>query len=277
MNPVLIEIGPISIYWYSIFILIAILLGSYLFFHKAKKAGLEENFYTNLVFYGIIIGIIGARLYYVLFNLNYYITHPLEILAVWNGGLAIHGGIIAGLIWFVYYSKKHKKNIFKILDLAAPSLILAQAIGRWGNFFNSEAHGGVVSKEHLSSIGVPDFIINGMHINGKYYHPTFFYESFFDIIGFILLILLGKKKNIKSGQIFGTYLIYYSIVRFIIESFRTDSLMLGIFKQAQIISIVLLLLGILILVYNLDVSKIKKLKRKVKKIIKKILRRIINE
>lgn len=277
MNPVLIELGPISIYWYSIFILVAIILGSYLFFHKAKKSGLEENFYTNLVFYGIIIGIIGARLYYVLFNLNYYISQPLEIFAVWNGGLAIHGGIIAGLIWFIYYSKKHKKNIFKILDLAAPSLILAQAIGRWGNFFNSEAHGGIVSKDYLSSIGVPDFIINGMHINGKYYHPTFFYESFFDLIGFIILILIGKKKNIKNGQIFGTYLIYYSILRFIIESLRTDSLMIGIFKQAQVISIILLLLGILILVYNLDVSKIKKAKRLIKNIIKKILRRIINE
>ena len=275
MNPVLIELGPISIYWYSIFILIGILLGSYIFFTKAKKAGYDEKFYTNLVFYGIIIGIIGARLYYVLFNLSYYSSHPLEIFAIWNGGLAIHGGIIAGLIWFIYYSKKHKKNIFKILDMAAPAIILAQGIGRWGNFFNSEAHGGIVSKEYLSSIGVPDFIINGMNINGHYYHPTFFYESFFDIIGFILLMILGRKKNLKNGQIFGTYLIYYSILRFIIESLRTDSLMLGPIKVAQLISIILLLLGILIMLYNLDTQKVKRAKNKVKKLIKKILRRII--
>ena len=275
MNPVLLELGPISIYWYSIFILIGILLGSYIFFSKAKKAGFDENFYTSLVFYGIIIGILGARLYYVLFNLGYYLHHPLEIFAIWNGGLAIHGGIIAGLIWFVYYSKKHKKNIFKILDMAAPALILAQAFGRWGNFFNSEAHGGIVSKEYLSSIGVPDFIINGMYINGHYYHPTFLYESFFDFIGFILLMLLGRKKNLKNGQIFGTYLIYYSILRFIVESLRTDSLMLGPIKVAQLISIILLLLGILIMVYNLDTQKVKRVKNKVKKLIKKILRRII--
>lgn len=275
MNPVLIELGPISIYWYSIFILIAILMGSYVFFSKAKKIGLEEKFYTNLVFYGIIIGILGARFYYVLFNLDYYSSHPLEIIAIWNGGLAIHGGIIAGLIWFIYYSKKHHKNIFKILDIAAPGLILAQSIGRWGNFFNSEAHGSVVSKDYLQSIGVPDFIINGMNINGKYYHPTFLYESFFDLIGFIILMILSKKKNIKNGQIFGTYLIYYSIIRFIIESFRTDSLMIGPLKQARVISIFLLLLGILIMVYNLDIAKVKRLKKKVKNIIRKILRRIL--
>ena len=110
MNPILFDFGPISIYWYSVIILLAILVGSYVFFRKAKKEGYDENFYTNLVFYGIIIGILGARLYYVIFNLDYYLSNPFQILAIWNGGLAIHGGILAGLIWFIYYCKKHKKN-----------------------------------------------------------------------------------------------------------------------------------------------------------------------
>lgn len=279
MNPVLFEFGPISIYWYSLFILIAIFLGSYLFFYKAKKIDLEESFYVNLVFYGIIIGIIGARLYYVLFNLDYYLSNPLQIFAVWNGGLAIHGGIIFGLIWFIYYSKKHHKNIFKILDLAAPSLILGQAIGRWGNFFNSEAHGPVTTKSYLESIHIPDFIINGMKINGKFYEPTFFYESIFDFVGFILLIILGKSKKTKTGIVAATYLIWYSVIRFIIESYRTDSLMIGSLKIAQLVSILLFLLGILIIMYNIDGNKTRKIVnniiRKIKMLIKKILRRII--
>ena len=279
MNPVLFEFGPISIYWYSIFILIAILLGSYLFFYKAKKIGLEESFYVNLVFYGIIIGVIGARFYYVLFNLDYYLSNPLQILAVWNGGLAIHGGIIAGLIWFIYYSKKHHKNVFKMLDLVSPSLILGQAIGRWGNFFNSEAHGPVTTKSYLENIHIPDFIINGMKINGKFYEPTFFYESIFDFIGFILLIVLGKSKKTKTGIVTATYLIWYSVIRFIIESSRTDSLMLGSIKVAKLVSIFLLFLGILIIIYNMDGNKtrkvINKIIKKIKIIIKKIIRRTL--
>ena len=279
MNPVLFEFGPISIYWYSVFILIAILLGSYLFFYKAKKIGLEESFYVNLVFYGIIIGIIGARLYYVLFNLDYYLSNPLQIFAVWNGGLAIHGGIISGLIWFIYYSKRHRKNVFKMLDIVSPSLILGQAIGRWGNFFNSEAHGPVTTKSYLESLNIPDFIINGMKINGKFYEPTFFYESIFDFIGFILLIIMSKSKKVKTGMIAATYLIWYSIIRFIIETFRTDSLMLGNIKVAKLVSVFLFLLGILIIMYNIDGNKTKKviykIIRKIKSTIKKILRRII--
>ena len=276
MNPILINLGPISIYWYSVIILIAILLGSYIFFKKAKKEKVyDENFYTNLVFYGIIIGIIGARIYYVLFNLDYYLSNPFQILAVWNGGLAIHGGILAGLIWFIYYSKKHKKNIFKILDMAAPALILGQAIGRWGNFFNQEAYGKLVSKEYLQTLPIPNFIVEGMNINGKYYHPTFLYESVLDFIGFIILTILGKKKNLKNGQIFGTYLIWYSICRFFIEILRTDSLMFGNIKAAMLVSLLLFILGILIMIYNLDIDKVKKVKRKAKNLIRKILRRII--
>lgn len=275
MNPILLELGPVSIYWYSVIILIAILVASYVFFKEAKKKNYDDKFYTNLIFYGIIFGIIGARVYYVLFNLDYYLSNPFQIIAVWNGGLAIHGGIIAGLIWFIYYCKKHKKNIFRVLDMAAPALIIGQAIGRWGNFFNSEAHGTIVTKEYLESLHIPDFIINGMYIKGNYYHPTFLYESFFNLIGFIILIVLSKKKNLKNGQIFGTYLIYYSILRFIIESLRTDSLMIGNIKVAELISVFLFILGILVMIYNLDIDKVKTLKKNIKKVIRKILRRII--
>ena len=190
MNPILIQIGPVSIYWYSITMLLAILVGSYVFFKEARKKGYDEEFLTNLIFYGAIFGIIGARIYYVIFNLDYYLQNPLEIIAIWNGGLAIHGGIIGGAIWFIYYSKKHKKNYLKIFDLVAPGLILAQAIGRWCNLFNGEAHGPVMAKETLEKMPIPDFIVEGMKIGENYYHPTFLYESIWNLLGFIVLIVL---------------------------------------------------------------------------------------
>lgn len=262
MNPVLIEIGPISIYWYSITMLIAILTGSFIFIKSAKKQGYEETFLSNLIFYGAILGILGARIYYVLFNLDYYLKDPIQIIEIWNGGLAIHGAIITGLIWFIYYSRKHKKNPLKLLDLAVPSLILAQAIGRWGNFFNSEAHGPEVARETLENLNIPNFIINGMNIEGKHYHPTFYYESVWDILGFIMLILLRKKLKLKPGQLTGIYFMWYSFIRFFIESLRTDSLMLGKIKIAQLVSILLFLLGLYLVLRKKKDTRINRLKER---------------
>lgn len=264
MNPVLIELGPISIYWYSVTMLIAILTGSYLFIKQATKQGYEEKFITNLVFYGAILGILGARIYYVLFNLDYYLQDPIQIIEIYNGGLAIHGAIITGIIWFIYYSKKHKKNYLKLLDLAAPSLIIAQAIGRWGNFFNQEAHGPEVARETLENLNIPNFIINGMNIDGKYYHPTFYYESIWNTLGFILLIILRKKLKLKPGQLTGIYLIWYSFIRFFIESLRTDSLMLGNIKVAQLVSVILLLTGLYLLFRKKKDTRINRLKERTK-------------
>lgn len=263
MNPVLIELGPISIYWYSLTMLIAILTGSFIFMKTAKKEGYEEAFLSNLIFYGAILGILGARLYYVLFNLDYYLQDPIQIIEIWNGGLAIHGAIITGVIWFIYYSKKHKKNFLKLLDLAAPALILAQAIGRWGNFFNSEAHGPQVAKETLENLNIPNFIINGMNIEGKYYHPTFYYESIWDLLGFIVLILLRKKFKLKPGKLTGIYFMWYSFIRFFIESLRTDSLMLGNIKVAQLISILLFILGLYLVLIKKKDTRVNRLKERI--------------
>lgn len=262
MNPILIEIGPISIYWYSITMLLAVLTGSYIFLKTAKKEGYQEQFLIDLIFYGAIFGIIGARLYYVIFNLDYYLATPLEIIAVWNGGLAIHGAIIGGAIWFIYYSKKHKKNFLKLFDLAAPALILAQAIGRWGNFFNGEAHGPATTKEALENLNVPDFIIEGMKIDGTYYHPTFYYESIWNLLGFIILIILRKKLKLRTGQLTGIYFIWYSFIRFFIESLRTDSLMLGPIKVAQFVSIILFILGLFLVFYKKKDTRVNRLKER---------------
>lgn len=262
MNPILIEIGPISIYWYSITMLLAILIGSFLFIKEAKNKGYDEKFISNLIFYGIIFGIIGARIYYVIFNLDYYLQDPIQIIEIWNGGLAIHGAIIAGAIWFIYYSKKNKKSFLKIFDLAVPSLILAQAIGRWGNFFNSEAHGPEVARQTLENLNIPTFIINGMNIDGIYYHPTFYYESIWNIIGFIVLIILRKKLKLKTGQLTGIYFMWYSFFRFFIESLRTDSLMLGGIKVAQVISILLFLLGLFLVIHKKKDTRVNRLKER---------------
>ncbi len=265
MNPILVSIGPIDIYWYSLTMLLAILVGSYIFLKAAKKEGYEENFLSNLIFYGAIFGILGARIYYVIFNLNYYLQNPLEIIAIWNGGLAIHGAIIGGAAWFIYYAKKNKKNFLKLFDLAVPALILAQAIGRWGNFFNSEAHGPAVSQETLENLNVPDFIINGMNINGIYYHPTFYYESIWNIIGFVVLIILRKKLKLKTGQLTGIYFMWYSFIRFFIESLRTDSLMLGPIKVAQLVSVLLFLLGLYLVLRKTKDTRINRLKERTEK------------
>lgn len=246
MNPYVLDLNYIKITYYSLFILIGFLSASFLINLEAKKHNINKDFLNNLIFWTMIFGIIGARIYYVIFNLEYYDSY-LEMLKIYKGGLAIHGGIIFGIIFIMLYCFKYKVRIFKILDIFVVGLILGQAIGRWGNFFNSEAYGPEVSRIVLYSYKIiPDFVINGMNINGTYYHPTFYYESLYCILGFILLLLIRKiYKYLKIGQLTSLYLIYYGIGRFFIEGFRTDSLYFGNYKVAQIVSIVMILFGTL--------------------------------
>lgn len=251
MNPIAVDLGYIKIYWYSITMLTAILVGSIMVYKTLRKKGYSEDFITNLLFYGIICGIIGARIYYVLFNLSYYLSNPLEIIEIWNGGLAIHGAIIGGLIWFIYYCKKHDVDILKITDVACISLILAQAIGRWGNFFNNEAHGTITTLSNLKDLYIPNFIINGMYIDGNYYIPTFYYEFLWNLLGFIILLLVRKYyKKLKIGQLTGLYFMWYSFARFFIEGMRTDSLMFGPLRIAQVVSILLFIFGSFLVFYK---------------------------
>ena len=246
MDKVALDLGPIQIYWYSIFIFLGMLVACFVIYKEAKKRGIDDDFLVNLTFDTIIIGIIGARLYYVIFNLPYYLQNPIEMLEIWNGGLAIHGGIIAGLLFIIYYCKKHEVNILKILDIVVVGLIIAQAIGRWGNFFNSEAYGPITTANHLESLGIPEFIINGMYILGEYRQPTFFYESVWCIFGFLAMLIIRHYKYFKVGQLTSFYLVWYGIIRFFIEGMRTDSLMLGPLKMAQLVSIVFVISGIVL-------------------------------
>ena len=247
MNPI-IDLGFISIHVYSLFLFVAMICGSFLAIREAKKQGIEENFIINLLFYAIIFGIIGARIYFVIFHIDYYSSNPLDIFKIWEGGLAIHGGIIAAIITIYIYCHKYKIELLKTLDILVVGLIIAQAIGRWGNFFNGEAHGPETTLAYLSSLHLPQFIIDGMYINGSYYIPTFFFESVFCLIGFIILIILRKRKSLKIGQLTSFYLIWSGLIRFFIESLRTDSLMLFSFKIAQIVSIFMIIIGIIVLI-----------------------------
>ena len=248
MDRVAIDLGFIQIYWYSLTMLFGVLFGSVIALIEVKRQKINFSDFENMAFYAILSGFLGARIYYVLFNLDYYLKYPSEIIAIWNGGLAIHGAIIGACIAIFIYCKKKKMPFMKILDICVPGLLLGQIIGRWGNFFNGEAHGGIVSRVFLEKLHLPEFIIEGMHINGNYYHTTFLYESLLNLICFGVLIILRKNKKIKTGMFVGIYLIWYGIVRFFIESMRTDSLMLGSLKMAQVISIVLVIMGIILLI-----------------------------
>lgn len=250
MDRVALDLGFIQIYWYSIFIFLGVFFASFIILREAKKQKINEDFIVNLIFYSVIFGFIGARLYYVVFNLDYYLKYPLEILEIWNGGLAIHGGIIFGLLTIIIYCRKYHAKTLKVLDILVVGLILGQAIGRWGNFFNGEAYGAVVTLEYLQKLGLPQFLIDGMYINGAYYTPTFFYESICCVIGFIALLIIRRNKYTKVGDLTAIYLVYYGILRIFIESSRTDALMFMGFKMAQIVSIVMIIVGVVIMIIN---------------------------
>lgn len=255
MSRVFLEIGNIKIYWYSVLILIGLLIALYLIKKEAKKQKIKEEIIIDLVFYSLIIGIISARVYYVLFNLDYYLIYKSEIIKIYNGGLAIHGGIIGALIFIYFYTKKHKVNILKITDISVPGLMIAQSIGRWGNFFNQEAYGQITTKKNLENLNIPNFIIDKMYIKGEYRQPTFLYESLFLLIGFIIIIILRKKYKLNIGIITSLYLIYYGLLRIIIEYFRSDSLMILNIKVAQIVSIIFMIIGIIILLKRKKVKR----------------------
>lgn len=250
MNPILITIGGFEIRWYSVLILIGAFMVLLLSQREASRFGMTREFIFNSLFWALIFGVIGARLYYCLFNLDIYLNNPMEIIKTWNGGLAIHGGLLFGLIALALYCKKYKVRLIRVLDFIVVPLLLAQAIGRWGNFFNQEAHGAVTTIETLKALFIPDFIIDGMTIEGIVYTPVFLYESLVCFISFIILLFVRRSKYLKVGTLTGAYLLIYGVLRFFIEMSRTDALVLGGFKVAQIVSVIMVIIGIGIFMFN---------------------------
>lgn len=250
IDPVAFELGPLTVNWYGLIIVTGMILAIFLGIREGEKRGVSEDFVVDTAFWTLPIGIIGARLYYVLFELEHYLSNPISILYIWEGGLAIYGGIIAGLLTIYYRSKKDKVPFLLVTDIFAPLLLLAQAIGRWGNFVNQEAHGGEVSRQFLENLMLPEFIIEGMNIGGTYYHPTFLYESVWSILGVILILVIRNRKQLLlRGEATAGYMIWYGVGRFFIEGLRTDSLYLGPFRISQLVSLALVIAGIAMIVY----------------------------
>ncbi|QQK79966.1 prolipoprotein diacylglyceryl transferase [Salicibibacter cibi] len=250
MNPIAVEWGPIQIHWYGIIIVASALLGLYFAVRESQRHGLPKDTFVDLLLIGFPVSVFFARAYYVFFNWERYADNPLRIFAIWEGGLAMHGVLIGAVLTLVVFAYVRRYSFWQLADIMAPSLILAQAIGRWGNFINQEAYGGPVSRTFLEGLHLPDFIMNQMYINGTYYHPTFLYESLWNFTGFIGLMLL-RRVNLRRGELFLIYLLYYSIGRFFIEALRTDSLMLTEHLQmAQVASLFLILFAVAVMVYR---------------------------
>lgn len=252
VDPVALRLGNLEIRWYALIIVTGIILGIYLASKEAVKVGLKEDDIIDFMLWGLPISIIGARFYYVIFELPYYLAHPLEIFAIWNGGLAIYGGLIAGGLTLFFYCRHHFINFWKFLDITAPSVILAQAIGRWGNFMNHEAYGPDTTREFLQKLHLPNFVIENMYIEGIYRTPTFLYESLWNVLGFVVLILLRRKNRfLKQGEVFLSYVIWYSFGRFFIEGMRTDSLYLvGNLRVSQLLSLLLFFGAIALMIFR---------------------------
>ena len=251
-GPIIFEVGPIVIRWYGLLIASAVLIGVSLSQYLAKRRGVNPDALADLAIWLVIGAIPCARIYYVLFEWQEYAQRPEDIIAIWKGGIAIHGAIIGGTIATILFARLNRISFWQLADLIAPSLILGQAIGRWGNFFNSEAFGKPTNLPWKLYIAPPYRPVE--FFDSAYFHPTFLYESLWDIGVFILLLSLffwGLKNynRLKTGTLAAVYLISYSLGRVWIEWLRTDSLMLGPFKIAQLVSLSAIALGLLILAW----------------------------
>lgn len=242
IDPIAFSFGPIVVRWYGILIAGAVLIGTVLAMRESEKQGIDPDKFLNVIIISLPCAIIGARLYYVIFNWDYFSRNLTEIPATWHGGLAIHGGLIGALLAAYLLIRRYGFNFWQAADIAAPSIILGQAIGRWGNFFNQEAYGYEVD---------PSIIPWAMYIDGAYRHPTFLYESLWNIGVFLFLLWFRRREGLKSGDVFLMYGVLYSVGRFIVEGFRTDSLMLTpTLRAAQVVSALIIVVGAGIFYYR---------------------------
>ncbi|CEP81595.1 prolipoprotein diacylglyceryl transferase [Paraclostridium sordellii] len=242
MDRVAFTIFGIDVMWYGILMAIGMILGTLIALKEAKRVGIKEDNILDLAIIAIPVGLICARLYYVIFNWEYYASNPSQVFNFRGGGMAIHGALIGGVLAGYLFSRYKKINFFKLADTVIIGMPLAQAIGRWGNFINKEAHGG------------PTNLPWGIMVDGVKVHPTFLYESIWDFGIFVFLWMFRKKKSYE-GKIIVLYAILYSIGRFFIEGLRTDSLMIGPLRMAQVISLVGVIGGLIAHIYLSKKSK----------------------
>lgn len=245
MNPIAFHIFGQPIYWYGILISIGVLLGILLAMRNARLFDVDQDSIVDLALLAIPLAIIGARLYYVIFEWHQFKDNMLDIFNIRKGGLAIYGGIIGGVLGGLIYAGWKKHDFWNLADICAPSIILGQAIGRWGNYINQEAYGYAVHNPEWQWFPAAVFI----EAEQQWHLATFFYESFWNFIVFFILMTYRKRRK-KTGEVFLLYGILYSVGRFFIEGLRTDSLYLGIFRVSQILSAVLFVAGIVFFIYR---------------------------
>ena len=252
INPIAFSFGPFHVRWYGIIIATGILLATFMAIREGQRRQIMSDDFIDLLLWGVPLGFIGARLYYVIFEWGYFSQHPSEIIAIWNGGIAVYGGLIAGAIVLLIFCFRRMLPPFLVLDIVAPGVMAAQVLGRWGNFMNQEAHGAQCTLAYLQNQHLPQFIIDQMYINGHYYKPTFLYESFFNLIGLVIILALRHRKHLfKQGEVFMFYVAWYAVVRFFVEGMRTDSLYaFGTIRVSQALSVVLLLADLALFVYR---------------------------
>ena len=228
-----------DVYWYGILIGLGVFLAVWYNIRRIDDFGFTADLVYDVLIWALPSAIVGARLYYVIFEWSYYSQHPSEIIAVWHGGLAIYGGVIGALITVSICCKKYRLNIASALDVAALGLLIGQIIGRWGNFINGEAHGTVTDS------------FFGMIVNGEGpFHPAFLYESLWNLIGFLILHWLSKHRYHFRGQLFLFYMIWYGAGRAVIEGLRTDSLYLGNtgIRTSQLLALVTAVIGLVLMI-----------------------------
>lgn len=253
MDPIAIRLGPLEIRWYAICILLGLILGVYLATKEAPRKKILQDDILDFILLAFPLSIIGARIYYVAFSWSEYKDNLLSVFAIWNGGIAIYGGLITGTLVLYFFTHHRFINTLDFLDVVAPSVMIAQAIGRWGNFFNQEAYGKAV--ENLDYL--PAFIRDQMYIEGAYRQPTFLFESLWNLLGFGLICVLRRRTRLfKQGEITAFYMIWYGFGRLLIEGLRTDSLIFLGIRVSQWLSALLILVGISMVVVRRRQSSI---------------------
>lgn len=251
-GPILYDFGPITIRWYGFLIASAVLIGVTLSQYLAKRRGVNPDLLGDLAIWLVIGAIPCARIYYVLFEWQEYAQRPEDIIAIWKGGIAIHGAIIGGTIATMIFARLNQVSVWQLIDLVVPSLSLGQAIGRWGNFFNSEAFGRPTDLPW--KLYIPPSRRPLEYLNYEYFHPTFLYESIWNIGVFILLLSLffwglKHKGKLPLGALTCIYFLCYSLGRVWIEGLRTDSLTIGPLRMAQIVSLSAIAISLLGLIW----------------------------
>ncbi len=246
--PDTLDIGILHLKLYSIIITVAVCLAYVITVKRSSQFGIDKKLLEDLLPWLVIFGILGARVYHVLDKSSYYIAHPLEIVAIWHGGIAIYGALIAGLAVCYWFAKRQKLSFLVLMDILAPGVLFGQALGRWGNYFNQEAFGPPTNLPWKIYI---DFAHRPIEwITSSYFQPLFLYEFVWDFIGFIILIVIGPRVKKYPGILFGSYLIWYGIGRLFVEQMRFDTAQIDNLKIASLLSIAAIGVGILMILLN---------------------------